>query len=113
MIFKHSIFKIYLALAFLIVSVQELKAIYVPVALTGFNADVVADIPGNAAASTSADYDGVNYVYMSSSFNPTGSYIPNGGLISSVVASTPGLTYQLASYTAAKLLQLLAITQLA
>ena len=100
MIFKHSIFKIYLALTFLIVSVQELKAIYVPVSLTGFNADVVADIPGNAAASTSADYDGVNYVFMSSSFNPTGSYIPNGGLISSVVASTPGLTYQLASYTA-------------
>ncbi|GBL36002.1 hypothetical protein EMGBS15_15970 [Filimonas sp.] len=90
-----------IAFLFLTFLVQKSNAIYVPVALTGFNADVVAEIPGNAAASTSNDYDGVNYVYMTSGFNPAGpSYIPNGGLINSVIASTPGLTYQLQSYTA-------------
>lgn len=81
--------------------VPTLKATYVPVVVTGFNADVVADVAGNANGSTNADYDGVNYVFMSSTFNTAGpSFIPNGGLINSVVASTPGLTYQLQSYTA-------------
>jgi hypothetical protein len=79
---------------------QQVFAIYTPVTLTGFNADVVADIPGNAAGSTTADYDGVNYVWMSNSYNPGGTYMPIGGLFTSAVTSTPGLTYQLASYTA-------------
>lgn len=78
----------------------QVRAIYTPVALTGFNADVVADIPGNAAGSTTADYDNVNYVWMSASYNPSGTYLPVGGLITSVVPSTPGLTYQLQPYTA-------------
>lgn len=94
---QHKLLLIFLILGF---SYQS-SAIYTPVALTGFNADVVADIPGNASGSTTADYDNVNYVFMSASYNPSGtSAMPAGGLISSVVASTPGLTYQLQPYTA-------------
>jgi hypothetical protein len=76
------------------------KAIYIPVAVSGYNADVVADIQNDAFNSTNNDVDGVNYVFMTQSYNPLGSsYMPITGLFTSVVPTTPGLTYQLASYT--------------
>ncbi|MBL7753383.1 MAG: hypothetical protein JNM44_02815, partial [Chitinophagaceae bacterium] len=79
---------------------QTSYAIYIPVTMTGYNADVVADVAGNAMGSTNNDVDGVNYVFMSQSYNPGGSFMPLGGLVNSVVATTPGLTFQLEPYTA-------------
>lgn len=82
-------------------------AIYVPVAVSGFNADVVADVQFNAMTSTNADFDGVSYVLMSQSYNPTGtSYMPTNNIVNSVIASTPGLTYNLAPYTSNNSLRL-------
>jgi len=102
-----SCIKAFVALTILTFSCIVSKAIYTPVAVTGFNADVVADLPGNAAGSTTADYDGVGYVWMSSSYNVAGpTYIPNGGLINSVHPSTPGLQFQLKPYTAANSLRM-------
>jgi Secretion system C-terminal sorting domain len=76
------------------------KAQYQTVPLSGFNADVVADVVGNAAGSTTASYDASNYVFMSPVYNPTGTSLPATGLINSVVATTPGMQFQLASYAA-------------
>jgi hypothetical protein len=75
---------------------------YTPVTVTGFNADVIADgtATSASAASTTIGVDEGNYVFMAQSFNPNGtSYLPNNGLITSAVATTSGLTYQLAPYT--------------
>ena len=77
---------------------------YVPVPVTGFTADVVANGPGTVISSTTIDVDGVNYNFVSQDFvNPNNqsptSALPNSGTITSVVATTPGLTYQLAPYS--------------
>ncbi|MDO7846714.1 GEVED domain-containing protein [Hymenobacter sp. M29] len=74
------------------------QAAYVPVSLTGFTADVVANGTGLSTNSTTVGVDDSNYVFMAQDYNPTGtSFLPNNGLISS--AATAGLTYQLAPYT--------------
>lgn len=73
---------------------------YQTVPLTGFNHDVVANIAGNAAGSTTIAYDQSDYVFMSDTYNPSGTHLPGNGLINSAVTTTPGLTFQLASYTA-------------
>jgi hypothetical protein len=85
------------------------QAAPVPVAVTGYTADVVADGTGAAAARTSLDFDGVSYALMTVGYtNPAGmvatSGLPASGLISS--ASTSGLTFQLAAYTANNSLRL-------
>jgi hypothetical protein len=70
---------------------------YTTVALTGFNADVIADGP-SLAASVTADVDGTGYYFLNGSFTQFGNptyYLPTSGLLSSV--TTPGLTYQLAA----------------
>lgn len=84
----------------------NLQAIYIPVPLTGFTADVVADITGNANGSTNASFDASNYVFMSQSYNPTGTYLPGSGLFTSAVSTTPGMTFQFAPYTANNSLRL-------
>src|SRR4051812_9128058 len=82
------------------------QAGYVPVAVTGFTADVVANGAGPVSASTTADVDGgpVNsrFAFMAPTFvNPAGSSpfvsLPATGLIPS--ATTSGLSFQLAAYT--------------
>ncbi|MBF9221173.1 fibronectin type III domain-containing protein [Hymenobacter ruricola] len=75
----------------------------VPVAVTGYTADVVADGTGAASARTTADFDGVSYALMTLGYtNPAGASatvgLPASGLINST--NTPGLSFQLASYTA-------------
>ncbi|MBK7762069.1 MAG: T9SS type A sorting domain-containing protein [Bacteroidetes bacterium] len=86
---------------------HPVKAIYVPVAVSGFNADVVADVQFDALGSTNADFDGVSYVLMSQSYNPMGtSYMPTNNIVTSVIPATPGLTYNLAPYTANNSLRL-------
>src|SRR5690606_7730600 len=77
---------------------------YSPVVVTGFTADVVANGSGTVASSTSTDLDGASFALAAqnyinpSSLSPT-SALPNSGTITSAVAATPGLTYQLEPYT--------------
>ncbi|UOE38635.1 T9SS type A sorting domain-containing protein [Chryseobacterium oryzae] len=79
---------------------------------SGFNADVIANGVGSSATSTSNDVDGVNYAFISRDFQLTASSqpltygLPINGLINSAVASTPGLNYQLGSYSANNSLRL-------
>src|SRR5688572_13442973 len=77
---------------------------HTPVPVTGFTADVIADGSGSASNSTTDNVDGGNYNLVAQNFvNPTNqsptSYLPASGLITSIVAATPGLTFQLAPYT--------------
>jgi len=73
------------------------RAAYTPVAVTGYNADVVANGTGLSTNSTTIGIDAGGYVFMAQDYNPTGtSYLPTGGLINS--AATAGVTFQLASY---------------
>ncbi|MES2780286.1 MAG: BNR-repeat neuraminidase N-terminal domain-containing protein, partial [Bacteroidota bacterium] len=89
---------------------------YANVPVTGFNADVVADgATGAATNSTTADVDGVNYVFVSSTFNPgpgicaTGTTaLPVANTITSLI--TPALTYNLQPYNANNILRLSAGT---
>ncbi|MDO7853849.1 T9SS type A sorting domain-containing protein [Hymenobacter convexus] len=82
-------------------------ATLMPVAVTGYNADVVADGAGTVISSTTDDVDGGavgnRFNFMTSTFiGSTGvaptSFLPNTGLFTS--ATTSGLTFQFASYTA-------------
>ncbi len=78
------------------------NAAYIPVAVTGYNADVVANGAGPATASITADFDGAGYALMAANFNPsTGifptQYMPSSNIINS--AATSGLNYNLASYS--------------
>lgn len=80
---------------------------------TGFNADVIANGFGPAASTTNNDVDGVSFVFVSRDYKLTSSSpelthgLPADGLISSVVASTPELTYQLADYNSNNSLRLM------
>lgn len=86
------------------------QTIYTPATLTGFNQDIVANAPGTVASSTTSSMDqevviGTNWCYASPSFvSPTGQQpgtsLPATGLITSAVTTTPGLPFQLASYSA-------------
>ena len=83
------------------------------VPVTGFTADVIADGSGSASTSTTDNVDGGNYNLVAQNFvNPTNqtptSYLPVSGLLTSIVAATPGLTFQLAPYTANNSLRLTA-----
>ncbi|MDO7851693.1 fibronectin type III domain-containing protein [Hymenobacter convexus] len=89
--------------------INEVQAAPVPVAVTGYTADVVADGTGAATARTTADFDGASYALMTVGYtNPAGatstSGLPASGLITS--AATSGLTFQLAAYTANNSLRL-------
>ena len=94
-----------LIMAFVLaLSKQAYSQTYTPIAVTGYTADVVANGPGTVISSTSHDVDGVNYNFVAQTFvNPANasptSALPTSGLITSAVSTTPGLTYQLASYT--------------
>jgi len=79
------------------------NATFVPVPLTGFNHDVVANGVGNASASTTLAVDQADWNLVAPDFKavagnaaPTAA-LPANGLINS--AATTGLTYQLANYT--------------
>jgi len=92
---------LFAALTITTVSAQE----YQTIPISGFNADVIANGVGTTISSTSIDIDGVNYNYLAQDFQLTANSspltygIPSNGLITSVIGSTPGLTYQLAPLT--------------
>jgi len=72
---------------------------------SGYTADVIANGIGPSMASTTMDVDGVSYNFISRDFQLTASStpltygLPANGIINSVVASTPGLSYQLGDYS--------------
>lgn len=79
---------------------------------SGYNADVIANGVGTAAATTTNDVDGVNYAYVSNGWQLNATSIgittglPADGLVNSQVASTTGLQYQLADYNSNNSLRL-------
>lgn len=89
------------ASAFTTLSAQEWEHLTVA---SGYNHDVIANGLGAANASTTIGVDNANFAFMSNDFQATASNtppayaLPATGLISSV--PTPGLTYQLGSYSA-------------
>ncbi|REC41638.1 GEVED domain-containing protein [Chryseobacterium sp. 5_R23647] len=89
---------------------------YHPVAVSGFTQDVIANGIGNATASTTASVDAVDYGYVSKDFKATATSpeltygLPVSGQFMSVVGTTPGLTYQLASYNSNNALKLNAVS---
>lgn len=91
------------------VNAQEYQPIPIQ---SGFNADVIANGIGPSASSTNNDVDGVNYTFLSQDFQLTASStpltygLPVNGIINSVVASTPGLSYQMAPYSSNNSLRL-------
>ncbi|KPH11306.1 T9SS type A sorting domain-containing protein [Chryseobacterium sp. ERMR1:04] len=94
--------------------INQIKAQdYQPLTIqSGFNADVIANGVGSSTSSTNSDVDGVNYAFISRDFQATSSStpltygLPINGTINSAVASTSGLTYQMASYSANNSLRL-------
>ncbi|NML66047.1 T9SS type A sorting domain-containing protein [Hymenobacter sp. RP-2-7] len=77
----------------------------VPVAVTGYTDDVVANGNSLPLTSTSNDFDNASYVLMEKGYSPliqnigtASGGLPTGGLITSATGS--GATYQLASYSA-------------
>lgn len=69
---------------------------------SGYTADVIANGVGTALSSTTEDVDGVSFAFVARDFQLTSSStaltygLPVNGTINSVVASTPGLSFQLA-----------------
>lgn len=79
---------------------------------SGFTQDVIANGVGSASGSTTTDVDGVSFAFVARDFKLTSTSsdltygIPTNGLINSAVASTPGLSYQLADLSANNSLKL-------
>ncbi len=86
-------------LSFTAVTAQEYQTMPIT---SGLNADVIANGVGPAQASTSIDIDGVSFNYVATDYKLTSSStaltygVPANGLINSAVASTNGLSFQLA-----------------
>lgn len=82
---------------------------------SGLTADVIANGIGSSTVSTNNDVDGVSYAFVARDFQLTSTSaaltygIPVDGIINSVVATTPGLSYQLASLNANNSLRLAAV----
>lgn len=100
---KRKLFSLGVILAFTQINAQSYQSLTV----TGFNADVIANGVGASLNSTtmSLDKDTDNFAYMSRDFKVNSSAaaltygLPENGLITSAVAATSGLTYQLATYS--------------
>jgi hypothetical protein len=98
-------------------ALQASAQTYTPVTLTGFNADIIANGSGSATASTTHGVDNSDFAFVAQNFvNPTNQSpaaagsLPNSGLITSAMTTTPGLPFQLASYTGNNALRLAAGT---
>src|SRR5690606_22429869 len=72
---------------------------------SGFTADVIANGVGNPLLSTSIGVDGGNWAFLSTDFqitSPGTTYpnaLPSSGLMNSIVAASPGLSYHINSYS--------------
>lgn len=92
--------------SFLFISSFTIAQEYQPISIaSGFNADVIANGVGAVMSSTNNSIDLNLYSLFSKDFKLTAistplTYgLPENGFITSVIASTDGLTYQLASYS--------------
>ncbi|MCE3076781.1 fibronectin type III domain-containing protein [Chryseobacterium gwangjuense] len=83
---------------------------------SGYNADVIANGVGSSMVSTNNDVDGVSYAFLAKDFQLTSSStpvtygLPVNGIVNSVVAATPGLSYQLGNLSANNSLRLAAVS---
>ncbi len=84
------------------------QIVYTPAAVTGYTADVIAEGTGTVASKTTNTIDRgnatVKWCFANTSYvNPAGASpvraLPVSGLLTSAVAATPGLTFQLAAAT--------------
>lgn len=81
---------------------------------SGYTADVIANGVGSASASTTMDVDGVSYAFVAKDFQLTSTStpitygLPANGIINSVVAGTPGLSYVLGNLSGNNSLRLAA-----
>ena len=79
---------------------------------SGFNEDVIANGVGTSLSSTSTILDGDSYVFVARNFQATSTStpitygVPVDGIINSVVATTPGLSYQLGNLSGSNSLRL-------
>lgn len=102
-----------LAISFNQIKAQEYQVIPIQ---SGFNADVIANGVGTALSSTNNDVDGVSYAFVSRDFQLTSTStpltygLPINRIINTAVASTNGLSYQLAPYTENNSLRLTSTT---
>ncbi len=98
-----------MAFSYNVLSAQDYQTLQIQ---SGFTADVIANGIGAANTSTTLDVDGVNFAFVARNYQATSTStpinfgIPVNGVISSVVASTPGLSYQLAPLDASNSLRL-------
>ncbi len=91
----------------------DAKAGYVTVPCTGFTADVVANGLGYPQSTTDSTFDKAGFYLLDSTYRyptapavlPAHALSPSG-LIHSVVATTPGLDFQLASFSGANSLRI-------
>ncbi|MFC3157385.1 hypothetical protein ACFOEQ_01750 [Chryseobacterium arachidis] len=110
---KFKIFSGFLPIAALLLasSLEAQNFQQMPIA-SGLTSDVIANGIGSSAISTSTDVDGVSYAFVSRDFQVNASStpltygLPVNRLINSVVASTPGLSYQLPDYNSSNSLKL-------
>ncbi|MCX8531706.1 T9SS type A sorting domain-containing protein [Chryseobacterium luquanense] len=85
---------------------------YYPVAVSGFTQDVIANGIGSSAVSVTSPVDDANFAYISRDFQATATTpaptygLPATGQFMTIVTGTPGLTYQLASYSGSNSLKL-------
>ncbi|NIF04136.1 T9SS type A sorting domain-containing protein [Chryseobacterium sp. Tr-659] len=81
---------------------------------SGYTADVIANGIGSSSVSTSNDVDGVSYAFVARDFQLTSTStpitygLPSDGIINSVVAGTPGLSYVLGNLSGNNSLRLAA-----
>lgn len=79
---------------------------------SGYTADVIANGIGSSSISTTTDVDGVSFAFVARDYQLTATSapitygIPTNGTINSVVASTPGLSFQLADLSSNNSLKL-------
>src|SRR6476620_9501921 len=92
-----STFKAMLLLGTALLIGSSASATFVPVPVTGYNADVVANGVGTALSSISADVDGTGFAFVASDYNALGviptSYMPTNNTVYSV--ATSGVMFQL------------------
>jgi len=109
---KTTIMKLGLMLFIVSINLSLKAQSYVPITVTGFNADLIANGSGTVTATTTNGFDkdatdGENYYVSGYS---TGSYgLPVSGIINS--ASTTGVKYQLADYSKNNALLLVTLNQ--
>lgn len=103
------------SLAFALSSSGMMAQYYHPVAVTGFTQDVIVNGMGTASSSTTSAVDDASFAYVSKDFQIIANTVtpafglPITGQFMTTVASTPGLTYQLAPYSGSNSLKLSAV----